>query len=52
MALEDPLHSGYHRIKNWNDSVFAKAKEKAMEDFEKRLPKQKKKETKWTSLDI
>ena len=50
MAIDDPMHYGYHRIKTWNDDVFAAARRKSEEEFEKRLPK--KKEKQWTSLDI
>jgi len=50
MALEDPLHLGYHSIKYWNDGVFREVRRKAEEEFEKRLPKAKEKQ--WTSLDI
>lgn len=50
LALEDPLHHGFHKIIAWNKGVFNDAREKAMKEFEKRLPK--KKEEKWTSLDI
>jgi hypothetical protein len=50
MALEDPLHYGFHKIFAWNKGVIKDVQEKAMKEFEKRLPK--KKETQWTSLDI
>lgn len=52
MALEDPLHYGFHRIFTWNNSLFKNSQEKAMKEFEKRLSKPKKEEKKWTSLDI
>ena len=54
LALEDPLHYGWHKIKDWNDGVFANARKKEEEKFEKRLDKPKKKTGKesWTSLDI
>ena len=50
IALEDPLHYGFHRIMGWNESVRADAVKKSEKEFEKRLPK--KKEKSWTSLDI
>ncbi len=52
MALEDPLHYGFHRIKNWNEGVFEAARLKAQKDFEKRLPKKEEKEVSWKSLDV
>ena len=52
IALEDPLHYGFHRIFTWNSGVFKDSQENAMKEFEKRLPKPEKKEKQWTSLDI
>jgi hypothetical protein len=53
VALEDPIHYGWHKIKTWNDQVFAAARQKSMDEFEKRLPKKKdKEEIKWSSLNI
>lgn len=52
IALEDPLHYGFHRIMDWNAGVRKAAIEKAQAEFEKRLSKEKKQEKKWTSLDI
>jgi len=50
MALEDPLHYGWHRIKDWNDATFAAVKKKGEQEFEARL--EKKEKPKWKSLDI
>ena len=50
IALEDPLHYGFHSIMAWNKGVQDGARKKAEQEFEKRLPK--KKEKSWTSLDI
>jgi hypothetical protein len=53
IALEDPLHYGFHQIIAWNAGVMQDARIKAQKEFEKRLPKtDKKKEKQWTSLDI
>jgi hypothetical protein len=53
MAVEDPLHRGFHQLIAWNAGVMRDARDKAQKDFEKRLPKpDKKKEKQWTSLDI
>jgi hypothetical protein len=54
MALEDPLHYGYHRIFAWNKMVFDEAKLKAEKEFDKAIEKPKKKTGKenWTSLNI
>lgn len=54
LALEDPLHYGFHKIKLWNDGVRDNARRKAMEKFDKQIADEKKKQKgkKWTSLDI
>lgn len=52
MAAEDPLHYGWHKIKMWNADVFDRSRQKAMQEFESRLPKKKKQEQTWKSLDI
>jgi hypothetical protein len=52
MAIEDPMHYGWHRVKTWNDDTFRRHKLKSMVEFEKRLPKDEKEKTKWTSLGI
>ena len=50
IALEDPLHYGFHQIIAWNRGVMHDARIKAEKEFEKRLPKKEAK--KWKSLDI
>ena len=53
LALEDPLHYGFHKIKLWNDGVFKDARQKAMDKFDKQIADEKKKqEKKWKSLGI
>lgn len=54
LALEDPLHYGYHRIIKWNEMVFAASRKKAEKEFDKRVEDKPKKRSKdsWTSLDI
>jgi hypothetical protein len=40
------MHDGWHRIVEWNEGVFRDARQKAMDEFEKRVnpqPKQKSK---------
>jgi hypothetical protein len=34
MPYEDYMHYGWHKIKNWNEMVFANAKQKAEEEFD------------------
>ena len=46
LATNDPMHDGWHRIVEWNEGVFRDARQKAMDEFEKRVnpqPKQKSK---------
>ena len=55
LAVEDPLHYGFHRIKTWNEGVRDDARRKAMEKFDKQIieeDKRRQKEKKWKSLDI
>jgi len=46
MWTEDYMHYGWHKIKEWNESVKHDAIQKAMEEFDKRLTKEEKRHAK------
>lgn len=46
MWTEDYMHTGWHKIHEWNESVRKDARQKAMDDFEKRLTKEEKRQAK------
>lgn len=54
MWTEDYMHYGWHKIHTWNEGVRKDARQKGMEEFEKRLTKQEKrqqaKERAWKPL--
>jgi len=54
VPLHYEAHDAQHKIKEWNESVFQAAKEKSMQEFEKRLPKKskKKEDNGWSSLPM
>jgi hypothetical protein len=51
LAVQDPLHHGFHLLKEWNAEAFRVARAKAEKEFEARLVKQEKK-PKWSSLSM
>jgi hypothetical protein len=46
MWTEDYAHDGWHRIKEWNEAVWKDARQKSMDDFDKRLSKEEKRQAK------
>lgn len=46
MWTEDYMHHGWHKIFQWNEGVRKDARQKAMDDFDKRLTKEEKRQAK------
>jgi len=46
MWTEDYMHAGWHKIYEWNENVRNEARQKAMDDFDKRLTKEEKRQAK------
>jgi len=45
MWTEDYMHDGWHKIHEWNKAVYEEARNKSMQDFDRRLSKQEKRQT-------
>lgn len=41
LATNDPLHEGFHSLKEWNDMARRVARERAMKEFDRRIAKPK-----------